>query len=85
MNIWIQTREAKGLKKSLSLMNHTYTKPVALEKVVQYPDPRLKEKLESFIPESGLKETQLRTIVQDPISLEEVPRSTLNPRAPPFP
>lgn len=69
----------------MPISDEPYTKPVALEKVVQYPDPRLKEKLESFIPESCLKETQPRTIVPDPISLEEVPRSTLNPRAPPFP
>lgn len=43
------------------------------------------EKLEPFIPESCLKEAQTRTIVPVPRILEEVPRSTLNPRAPPFP
>ena len=39
------------------------TMPVALEKVVQHPDSRLKEKLEPFIHESCLKETQPRIIV----------------------
>ena len=69
----------------MPIIDEPYTKPVALEKLVQYPDPRLKEKLESFIPESCLKEAQPRTIVPDPTILDEVPGSTLNPRAPPFP
>ena len=61
----------------MPIIDEPYTKPAALEKVVQYPDPRLKEKLESFIPESSLKEAQPRTIVPDPRILEEVPRSAL--------
>ena len=69
----------------MPIFDEPYTKPAALEKVVQYPDPRLKEKLESFIPESCLKETPLRTIVPDQRLIEELPRSTLNPRAPPYP
>ena len=59
-------------------------KPVALEKVVQYSDPQVKEKLEPFIPESYPKESQPLTIVPEP-RLLEVLRSTLNLRAPPFP
>ena len=61
------------------------TKPVDLEKVVQYSDPQAKENLEPFIPESCLKEVQQRIIVPEQRLLEEVPRSTLDPRAPPFP
>ena len=74
----------KGSKGSeeMPIINEPYTKPVALEKAVQYPDPRLKEKLESFIPESCLKEAQPHTVVPDPTILDEVPGSTLNPRAP---
>ena len=77
----------KGSEGSEEMPNidEPYTKPVALENLVQYPDPRLKEKLESFIPESCLKEAQPRTIVPDPTILDEVSGSTLNPRAPPFP
>ena len=69
----------------MPIIDEPYTKPVALENLVQYPVPRLKEKLGSLIPESCLKEAQQRTIVPDPTILDEVPGSTLNPRAPPFP
>ena len=76
----------KGSEESeeLPIIDEPSTKPVALEKVVQYSDPRVKEKLEPFIPDCYLKESKQRTIVPDP-RLLEVPRSTLNPRAPPFP
>ena len=77
-------KESEG-SEEMPIIVEPYTNPVALEKVVQYLDPRLKEKLESFIPESSLKEAQPRTIVPDPTILDEVPGSTLNPRAPPFP
>ncbi|PFX14897.1 hypothetical protein AWC38_SpisGene20907 [Stylophora pistillata] len=43
------------------------------------------EKLEPFIPESCLKDAQPCTIVPVPRIVEEVARSTLTPRAPPFP
>ena len=69
----------------MPIIYESYTKPVDLEKVVQYSDPRVKENLEPFIPESCLKEVQPRIIVPEPRLLEEVPRSTLGPRAPPFP
>ena len=69
----------------MPIIYESYTKPVDLEKVVQYSDPRVKENLEPFIPESCLKEVQPCIIVPEPRLLEEVPRSTLGPRAPPFP
>ena len=56
-----------------------------MEKVVRYSDPQVMEKPEPFILEFCLKETQPPTIVPDPRLFEEVPRSTLNPRAPRFP
>ena len=61
------------------IVDEPFTKPVALEKVVQYPAPRVKENLDPFIPESCLKTTQPCTIVPDPRLLEEVQRSTLAP------
>ena len=67
------------------IIDEPSTKPVDLEKVVQYSDPRVKENLEPFFPESCLKEVQLRIIIPESRLLEEVPRSTLDPRAPPFP
>ena len=68
------------------IIDEPSTKPVDfLEKVVQNSDPRVKENLEPFIPKSCLKEVQPRIIVPEPRLLEEVPRSTLDPRAPPFP
>jgi len=67
------------------IVNEPSTEPAALEKVVQYSDPRVNEKLEPFIPETCLKGSQPCTSVPDPRLLEEVPRSALNPRAPPFP
>ena len=66
------------------IIDEPSTNPVALEKVVQFSDPQVKEKPEPFTPEPYPKESQLRAIVPDP-RLLEVPRSTLNPRAPPFP
>ena len=49
----------------MPIIDEPFTKPVAVEKVVQYPHPRLKEKLESFIAESCLKEAQPGTIDPD--------------------
>jgi len=37
------------------IVNETSTEPVALEKVVQYSDPRVNEKPEPFIPGACLK------------------------------
>ena len=67
------------------IVDEPFTKPVALEKVVQYSEPRVKENLNPLSTGSCVKEAQPRTIVPDPRFLKEVPRSTLNPRAPPFP
>ena len=38
------------------IIDEASTKPVTLEEVVQYSDPRVMEKLEPFIPESCPKE-----------------------------
>ena len=62
----------------MPIMDVPFTKPVDLEKVVQYSDTLVKENLQPFIPESCLKEVQPRIIVSEP-------RSTMGPRAPPFP
>jgi len=75
----------KGSKGSeeVPIIDNPVTKPVVLERVVRYSDPRVMEKPEPFIPEFCLKETQPPTIVPDPRPLEEVLRSILNPKAPP--
>ena len=48
----------KGSKgsKGVLIIDEASTKPVTLEEVVQYSDPRVMEKLEPFIPESCPKE-----------------------------
>ena len=76
--------KASERSEEVPIIDEPSTKPVALEKVVQYSNPQVNENLEPFISESYLKVSQPRTIVPDP-RLVEVPRSTLNPRATPFP
>ena len=58
------------------IIDEPSTKPVALEKVVQYSDSRVMEKPEPFIREFCMKETQPPNTVPDPRLLEEVTRST---------